>query len=54
MLTDQLDYVVGVDRHRDEHALVALAAPAGAVVARQAVRANGRGYRSLRRAVCAW
>ncbi len=49
MVTDELDYMIGVDTHRDEHALVALAAPAGAVVARQAVRANGRGYREALR-----
>ena len=49
MLADELDYVVGVDTHRDEHALVAVAAPVGAVVARQAVRANARGYRETLR-----
>jgi hypothetical protein len=37
MLADELDYVVGVDTHRDEHVLAVVAAPAGAVVARQAV-----------------
>jgi transposase len=45
MLADELDYVIGVDTHRDEHVLVAVAAPAGAVVARQLVRANAGGYR---------
>src|SRR5919201_3667359 len=49
MLTDKLDYLLGVDSHRDEHTLVAVAAPAGAVVARQAVRANSRGYRETLR-----
>jgi transposase len=49
MLADVLDYVVGVDTHRDEHALVAVAAPAGAVVARQAASANARGYREALR-----
>jgi transposase len=49
MLADQLDYMVGVDTHRDEHVLAVLAAPAGAVVARQAVRANTRGYREALR-----
>ena len=49
MLADELDYVVGVDTHRDEHVLVAVAAPTGAVVARQAVRANARGYRETLR-----
>lgn len=49
MLADELDYVVGVDTHRDEHVLVALAAPAGAVLAREAVAANARGYREALR-----
>jgi transposase len=49
MLADQLDYVVGVDTHRDEHVLVVVTAPAGTVVARQAVRANARGYREALR-----
>jgi transposase len=44
MLADQLDYVVGVDTHLDEHVLAVVAAPSGAVVARRAVRANARGY----------
>jgi transposase len=51
MLADQLDYVVGVDTHRDEHVLAVLAAPAGAVIARQAVEANTRGYREALRFV---
>lgn len=29
MLADELDYVIGVDTHRDDHVLVAVAAPAG-------------------------
>src|SRR5216110_1668955 len=49
MLADQLDYVVGVDTHRDEHVLAVVAAPAGAVVAGKAVRANRRGYREALR-----
>jgi transposase len=44
MVADELDYVVGVDTHRDEHVLAVVVAPAGAVVARQAVAANARGY----------
>ena len=44
MLADELDYVIGVDTHRDEHVLAVVAAPAGAVVAQQAVRASARGY----------
>ena len=38
MLADEVDYVVGVDTHRDEHVLAVVAAPAGAVVAQRAVR----------------
>ena len=44
MLADELDYVVGVDTHLDEHVLVLVAAPSGAVVARRSVRASARGY----------
>jgi transposase len=49
MLADELDYVIGVDTHRDEHVLAALTAAAAAVVAGQAVRANARGYRETLR-----
>ena len=44
MLADELDYVVGVDTHLDEHVLAVVAARSGAVVARRSVRANARGY----------
>jgi transposase len=44
MLADQVDYVVGVDTHRDEHVLAVVAARAGAVVAQRSVGASGRGY----------
>jgi hypothetical protein len=44
MLADELDYVVGVDTHLEEHVLVAVAAATGAVLARRAVPANARGY----------
>src|SRR3990170_3772683 len=44
MLADELDYVVGVDTHLDEHVLAVVVAPSGAAVARRSVRANGRGY----------
>ena len=37
MVADEVDYVVGVDTHRDEHVVAVLTAPAGAVVAKQAV-----------------
>ncbi len=49
MLADELDYVVGVDTHRDEHVLAVITAPAGAVVAGAAAAASGRGYRELLR-----
>ena len=45
MLADELDYLVGVDTHRDEHVLAVVAAPSGAVVARRAVGTNRSGYR---------
>jgi transposase len=44
MLADELDYVVGVDTHLDEHVLAVVAAPAGAVVAQRSVCASARGY----------
>jgi transposase len=49
MLADELDYIVGVDTHRDEHVLAVVAAPTGAVLARQVVQANGRGYQAALR-----
>jgi hypothetical protein len=44
MLADEVDYVVGVDTHLDEHVLAVVSASAGAVVARCSVPANARGY----------
>ena len=44
MVADEVDYVVGVDTHRDEHVLAVVVAATGAVVARRAVAANARGY----------
>jgi transposase len=49
MLADGLDYVLGVDTHRDEHVLAVVTAPAGAVVAGTAAPAHARGYRELLR-----
>jgi transposase len=46
MLADELDYVVGVDTHLDEHVLAVVTAATGAVLARQTVRANARGYQA--------
>lgn len=44
MVADEVDYVVGVDTHRDEHVLAVVAAPTGAVVAQRSVPATARGY----------
>ena len=44
MLADELDYVVGVDTHRDVHVLAVVVAPSGGVVAQRSVRASARGY----------
>ncbi len=32
MLADELDYVVGVDTHRDQHVLAIVVVPTGAVI----------------------
>src|SRR5512146_2273093 len=44
MLADQLDYVVGVDPHRDSHALAVVHVVSGAVVFETTVAANSEGY----------
>jgi transposase len=44
MLADEVDYVIGVDTHRDQHTLAVVSAPAGAVVAQTVVRASVGGY----------
>jgi transposase len=44
MLADQVDYVVGVDTHRDQHVLAVVVASTGAVVVQRSVGASGRGY----------
>jgi transposase len=44
MLADQVDYVVGVDTHRDEHVLAVVAVSTGAVVAQRSVVTTSRGY----------
>ena len=49
MLADELDYVVGVDTHLEEHVLAVVAAATGAVLARQVLRANKRGYQAALR-----
>ena len=44
MLADQLDYVVGVDPHRDSHALAVVHVLSGAVVLETTVAASSDGY----------
>ena len=44
MLADQLDYIVGVDPHRDTHALAIVDVASGAVVFEATVLANNSGY----------
>jgi len=44
MLADEVDYVVGVDTHRDQHVLAVVAASSGGVLAQRSVRSNARGY----------
>ncbi len=39
MLADEVDYVIGVDTHHDQHTLAVVVAPTGAVLA-QTVRAT--------------
>jgi hypothetical protein len=42
---DEVDYVIGVDTHRDQNTLVVVVAPVGgAVVAQTVVRASAGGY----------
>ena len=45
MLADELDYVVGVDTHRDSHALAVVAVPSGVVLFETTVAADSDGYR---------
>jgi transposase len=44
MLADELDFVVGVDPHRDSHALAVVHVVSGAVVFEANVDANNSGY----------
>src|SRR5438094_515845 len=44
MLADQLDYVIGVDPHRDSHALAVVHVISGAIVFEANVAANSEGY----------
>lgn len=49
MLADELDYVVGVDPHRDRHALAVVGVPNGQVLAETTAAASSGGYRSVLR-----
>ena len=49
MLAEQVDYVIGVDTHRDQHTLAVVAATTGAVVSQTAVRTDAGGYRQALR-----
>jgi transposase len=49
MLADQLDYVIGVDTHKDVHALAVVSAPTGGVVCEAALPASAAGYREALR-----
>jgi transposase len=51
MLADQLDYIVGVDPHRDTHALAIVHVVSGAVVFESTVLANSDGYAAALRLV---
>src|SRR5205085_3015936 len=44
MLADQLDYVIGVDPHRDSHALAVMRVVSGAIVFETIVEASSDGY----------
>ena len=44
MVADEVDYVVGVDTHRDQHAVAIVGAPAGGLVAQRSLRASVCGY----------
>jgi transposase len=44
MLADQLDYVVGVDPHRDAHSLAVVHVQSGVVVFESTIEANSAGY----------
>lgn len=45
MLADALDFVLGVDTHRDVHALAVVSAPVGVIELETQVVASGVGYR---------
>lgn len=44
MLADEVDYVIGVDTHRDQHTLAVVVSPTGAVVGQSSIRTDRHGY----------
>jgi len=44
MLADQLDYIIGVDPHRDSHSLAVVEVVSGVVVFESTIDANTDGY----------
>jgi transposase len=52
MLAEQVDYVIGVDTHRDQHTLAVVVAPTGALLAQTTVRTDAHGYRQALRFAC--
>ena len=52
MLADQVDYVIGVDTHRDEHVLAVVDASTGAVVAQRSVATDSASVRAGARLRC--
>jgi transposase len=44
MLADEVDYVIGVDTHRDQHTLAVVVSPTGAVVGQSSIQTDRRGY----------
>jgi hypothetical protein len=50
MLADELDFVVGVDPHRDSHAIGVIEVRSGVVVFESSVSADSRGYAEALRA----
>src|SRR5438445_3812989 len=51
MLADQMDYIVGVDPHRDTHALAIVDVASGAVIVEATLLANNDGYAEALRLV---
>src|SRR4029453_4729995 len=49
MLADELDFVIGVDPHRDAHAIAVVEVCTGVVVVESSVAADSGGYREALR-----